>query len=956
LSLDASFNPPGFSRVSIAAMFDSARRVHYLRRFPSETLFDGEAMKSLLRFALCAGLLAAGFALYGSAVFAAPAADAIPTPEQFFGFKIGADKKLARWDKIVEYLTKIAGSSDRVRIHTLGPSTNGNPFVMLEISSADNIKNLDHLKSLERKLYFQGGAPTDAERDQIFREGKAVVFISNNIHSTEIGASQMVIEAVYKLATDDSPDTKNILDNVVLVLIPSLNPDGQIMVTDWYNKYVGTPQEGGPMPYVYHPYVGHDNNRDMFLFSQKESQMTAQALWHDWFPAIWLDEHQQGSNGPRIFTMPATDPINPNVHPLVYRLNTIYGQAQAAALEAEGKEGIIFNATYTNFWEGAMAWAGWWHNEVGLLTEVASARIATPITQTKADPNRPPAGAGAQIGRTGPAGPIEGGGGGGFGQDRGPTAPLPPPTDILPRTEYPRPWLGGTWHLSDIVDYEMTATFALLRTAAQRRETLLHDIYDINANTIDLGKKGELGFEDKEKSFAAIIPVSGQHDANEVAELIDKLRMGGVEVSRATKEFKQDNETYPAGTYVISFNQVFSRYAKDMLEKQTYPEVRRAPGAPAEAPYDVSAWSLGMQFGVKTVFARTALPADLALEPVGATPKFTVAADGANGKWSFTYAGAESAIVVNRLLKEGANLTIAKPRGAAAPTIRVNAKPDVWNRAVAGFDVTRGSSSGASANSASAAATVPMHAPRIAMYQSWTANMDEGWTRWVLEHYEFPYKTLHNADLQAGKLRDSFDAIIVPDQAENSIVEGQTSEFMVAEYRGGIGEKGWQALKEFANAGGTLVAMGGAASLLIDRLPLPVKELKRTLNRDQQYAPGAIVSLQVDTTHPIGYGMAADTYGFYINSPFFELTEGFSSQKVSVVARYPNVNVNASGWLRGEEYMQGRAAVVAIEMNPGKIVLFGIRPQHRAQTHATFPMLFNALYWSTEGDVAGAEK
>jgi hypothetical protein len=179
---------------------------------------------------------------------------------------------------------------------------------------------------------------------------------------------------------------------------------------------------------------------------------------------------------------------------------------------------------------------------------------------------------------------------------------------------------------------------------------------------------------------------------------------------------------------------------------------------------------------------------------------------------------------------------------------------------------------------------------------------------------------------------------------------------MVVEYRGGIGEKGWQALKEFVNAGGTLVAMGGATSFLIDRLPLPVKELKRTLNRDQQYAPGAIVSLQVDTTHPIGYGVAPDTYGFYINSPFFELTEGFSSQKVSVVARYPNVNVNASGWLRGEEYMQGRAAVVAIEMNPGKIVLFGIRPQHRAQTHATFPLLFNALYWSTEGDAAGREK
>jgi len=347
-------------------------------------------------------------------------AQQIPTPEDYFGFKIGADKKLVRYDKIVEYLTKIASLSDRVRIHTLGPTTNGNPFVMLEISSAGNIKNIEHYKSLERKLYFQGGTPTDAERDEIFRDGKAVVLITNNIHSTEIGASQMAIEAVYRLATDNSPEIAKILDNDILVLVPSLNPDGQIMVTDWYDKYVGTPQEGGPMPYIYHPYVGHDNNRDMFNFSQKESQLTAKLLWHDWFPSVWLDEHQQGANGPRIFTMPATDPINPNVDPLIYRLNTIYGQAQAAALEAEGKEGIIFNATYTNFWEGAMAWSGWWHNEVGLLTEVASARIATPVVQEKADPNHPEPGSGPQNGRTGLPEP----GAGGVGRTRVPTSPF----------------------------------------------------------------------------------------------------------------------------------------------------------------------------------------------------------------------------------------------------------------------------------------------------------------------------------------------------------------------------------------------------------------------------------------------------------------------------------------------------------------------------------------------------
>ncbi|HEY1337553.1 MAG TPA: M14 family zinc carboxypeptidase, partial [Bryobacteraceae bacterium] len=201
--------------------------------------------------------------LLSAAALLAPAA--IQSPEQYFGFRIGSDKKLVRYDKIVEYLEKVAAQSDRVRYHNLGPTTLGNPFAMLEISSAENLRNLERLKALERKLYFQGGAPTEAERDEIFRSGKAVVLITNNIHSTEIGASQMVLELVHRLATEDSPFVKKILDNVVFLLVPSLNPDGQIMVTDWYNKTLGTPSEASPLPYLYHAYTGHDNNRDMYL-------------------------------------------------------------------------------------------------------------------------------------------------------------------------------------------------------------------------------------------------------------------------------------------------------------------------------------------------------------------------------------------------------------------------------------------------------------------------------------------------------------------------------------------------------------------------------------------------------------------------------------------------------------------------------------------------------------------
>ena len=864
----------------------------------------------------------------------------VPTPEQFFGFKMGTDKKLARYDKLVEYCQKVAETSGRVRVRNVGPTTLGSPFLLVTVASEDTIKNLDHYQSLEKKLYFQGGAPTEAERQEILKTGKSVVLITSNIHSTEIGSSQAAVDLVYKLATDDSPRIRKILDNDILLLVPSLNPDGQIMVTDWYNKYLGTPYEGGNLPFLYHHYVGHDDNRDEYMFTQKESRLAAQILWHDWYPSIWLDEHQQGSAGSRMFTMPATDPINPNVDPLIYRLTTIYGQQQAASLEAEGKTGISYNSTYTNFWPGAMAWTGWWHNQVGLLTEAASARIASPIYQKTAEPLKPGGSSestsggrslevpGRNVDEPRPAGTE--------------ADPLPAPRDLSERMDYSRPWLGGVWRLSDIVEYENIDALALLETAADRRLTLLNEIYGVNQRTIEMGKAGTIG-EGKEKSFAAIIPVTGQHDANESIELIDKLMIGGVDVYNAQQPFTQDGNHYPAGTFVVPFGQVFGRYAKDLLEKQYYPEVHRAPGAPAEAPYDVAAWSLGMQLGVKTVFAKTALPADIKLEKVSATPHFAVFAEKTKTGWVFPYNGPSSITLVNRLLKGGASISLARVHIEQTSYVVAKASADIWAKATAGFQVKESATYGPMDS------PVPLRTPRIGLYQSWTANLDEGWTRWVFDQYELPYTTLHNADVKAGTLRQKYDAIVLPDAKAKEMIEGRKDKTIPPDYQGGLGETGWEALAQFVHQGGTLVALGDASDLLIDRLPLPVKDLKAALPNSQHFAPGTIVNLQVDTEHPVGWGVAPATYGFYINSPFFDVSNGFSSQKIDVVARYPNTEVMASGWLRGEQYQLGKAAVVAIDLQPGKVVLFGIRPQHRAQTEATFALLFDALYWSVEG-------
>jgi Zinc carboxypeptidase len=873
--------------------------------------------------------VAAILILEGGSHFAtAQAPTGIQTPDQFFGFRIGSDNKLARWDRIVEYMRQVDTGSDRVQMRELGKSTNDNPFVVLEISAPDTLKNLDRYKQLERKLYFQNGAPTDAERDEIFAQGKLVIAITCSIHATEIGATQMAVELVHRLATDNSPQVKKILDNVIFLLVPSLNPDGQIMITDWFTKNLGTPYETSPIPYLYHPYVGHDNNRDMYMFTQKESQLTAKLLWHDWFPSVWLDEHQMGSNAARIFVMPATDPINPNVHPLIYRWNGILGQSQAAALEAAGKEGIIYNSTYTNFWQGAMAWSGWWHNQVGLLTEVASARIAAPIDQQR-----------AVAGRANP--PPEGRGGEGRGNEgrggRGAAGgPLPAPTDINPRTEYPRPWMGGHWTLRDIVDYELIATMALLDTVADRREALMRQIYEVNRQTVEAGAKGS--------PAAIVIPVETQHDPHEAAHLVEKLQMAGVDVYRAGAPFESDGKKYAAGTFVVPMSQVFARYAKDILEKQTYPEVRRSPTSAPEPPYDVSAWSLGMLLGVEHALAKTQIAATARLEKLTAAPTLGGRVTGNGPRFVFDYRGPDAARALNALLKQGARATFEAGEDKS-PRVAIT---NVTRKQMEDIATAHGLDTKSQPPVAGTATGVRIRAPRVGMYQPFGGgNMDEGWTRWVLEQYGFQYTTLHNADVRAGALKDKYDAILLPDQGSQAMINGSTGANIRPEYSGGIGTEGVDALKQFVGAGGTLITLGAASAFAIENFAVPVRDLKRGLTRDQHFAPGTILNLEIDTTHPVGFGLAAETYGFYNNSPFFALVEGFASQRTTVVARYPNDRVVASGWLRGEELMTGRAAVVSVDMNPGRIVLFGLRPQHRAQTHATFPMLFNALYLST---------
>ncbi len=347
-----------------------------------------------------------------------------------------------------------------------------------------------------------------------------------------------------------------------------------------------------------------------------------------------------------------------------------------------------------------------------------------------------------------------------------------------------------------------------------------------------------------------------------------------------------------------------------------------------------------MLLGVDHVFVKSALPDTLKLEKLSAEPKMAGKITGSGPVFTFAYAGPDAAAAINALFKQGAKVTLEPTRATVSGVSRKQMEDAA---AAFGLDVTA-----VAAAPAATPGALKIRAPRLAMYQPWGGgNMDEGWTRWVLEHYGFPLTTVHNDVMRAGGLKDKFDVIILADQNPQSIVNGASGNNVRPEYRGGIGDEGVEALKKFVADGGTLITLGAASDFAIENFPVPVRDAKRGLTRDEHFAPGTVVRVEVDTTSPVGFGMAAETYGFYNNSPFFTLVEGFNSQKTSVVARYPNRDVVASGWLKGEELMTGRAAVVSVDMHPGRIVLFGLRPQHRAQTHATFPMLFNAIYLAT---------
>ena len=495
----------------------------------------------------------------------------IPSPEDFFGFPMGQIGSSPTGNTMVEYYKLVADASDRVNVEELGKTTLGHPYLLVTVSSPNTIRDLPRFKAMQRQL-ADPRRITEAEAAEIAREGKAVVLVGANVHATEIGTSQAMNDIIYQLATENSPWVEHILQNTVLLLIPSQNPDGQRMVVDWYRQNVGTPYEGSPLPELYHKYAGHDNNRDSYMQTQVETQYLNRILYREWLPEVYLDTHQMGNGSARIFVPPFENPPNPNVDPLVWSQVNLFGQAMAAKLHESELPGVIWGELYSGYWQGANNTNPWWHNMVGLLTEVASANLASPVRQEQVP--REAAGASAPS-RLTPR-PKNG-------------TLLAAPEDTQARMNYPDPWLGGAWSFSDVVDYSRLATQGLLESVANHRASVKRNFFLMNRRAIERFKTGG--------PFAFVLPAA-QRDPAALTRLIQLLQAEGAEVHVADAPFVAGADTFDAGTFVVRLDQPFERWVKNILEPQRYPDIRWPhAGAPFDTPYDITAWSLGMLMG-----------------------------------------------------------------------------------------------------------------------------------------------------------------------------------------------------------------------------------------------------------------------------------------------------------------------------------------------------------------------
>jgi hypothetical protein len=878
----------------------------------------------------------------------------VPTPESVLGHKPGDDFYLATYDESLAYFQKLAASTDKLKLARVGKTTRGLDWYVAIISSARNLAELDKYKDTAKRLALVKGL-SDADARALARTGKAIVHIDGGLHATEVAGAQHTIQLAYNLVTKNDAETTNILDNVILVLWFSINPDGQNQVATWYRGNLGTPYEVSPLPGLWQEYIGHDNNRDGYMNNMIESQTITKAVL-DYYPQVFYNHHQTAPFPARIWIPPFAEPISANPHPLMWRWVNKFGTSMAAYLDEHDMPGAMHRGRFDDWYPGFVDHVNSFRNTVSFLTETALYRYATPHFYTVDE----------------------------FPREK---------QDLKAEVFYSSPWRGGWWRLRDATNYMLGASMAVLDTAAKSREELLYNRYQAGRDVI---KRFET-----DPPYAYVIPQE-QRDLPTAAILVEKLLINGIEVHQATRDFKVNGSIYKSGDWVVLMDQPFASLVKELFEPQHYPDLRpagaaaggggggrggggrgaaaavpaatpaapaaapttapattaaAAPAAPAggggrgaggggrgaagaaapanptgssfETPYDVTGWTLPMQMGVNVVMVVEPVTNDAraALKKIDRVEPIAGKVEGSGPMFAFSHNSNAAMKSVNDILNAGGTVSFGKSEiyaGGNAGTILKNNGVDAK-----------------SVNDSPAAIAVKKI--RVGLYEPWAGNIDEGWTKWILEQFHFPFTVLHNDDVQAGHLRSKFDSIVIAEMSTRQIVDGMQPGTVPGRYAGGIGDEGVEALREFVEQGGTLVTLGNASQFAIDRFDLPVTNVVAGLRSDQFFCSGAILRTDVKE-HPVTAGLPAQADILFERNEVFDTKPGFRG---TVLASYiEHRNPLRSGYLIGADRIEGKAAALDVVLGQGHVILIGFRTQWRGQSHGTYKFLFNAMYYN----------
>lgn len=841
------------------------------------------------------------------------------TPAEFFGFEPGSDRNLFSYEKLIGYLMDLDKASDRVKMLEIGKSPQGRPMYIAFLSAAGNISRLEELKEINRRLALDAEIP-EAEKERLMERGKVFVLGTLSMHSVEVGPSQSAPLIAYDLATTRDPLKLQWLENVVYMMVPCHNPDGMDMIVKNYLEFRGTKYEGSSMPGVYHKYVGHDNNRDFVTLSQEDTRAIDRIYSLDWFPQVMVEKHQMGSTGTRYFVPPNHDPIAENVDAEIWAWTGVFGSNMMKDMTRDSLFGVSTHYLFDDYWPGSTETCIW-KNVIGMLTECASAKTATPVY---VEPN--------EIGVSGK----------GLAEHE-------------KSINLPHPWEGGWWRLSDIMDYEISSTYSILKTASNHRRDVLAFR---NSMAVREVKKGRT-----QAPYYYLLPTA-QHDPGELVNLVRLLEEHGVRVYQTKEELMLGTRRVEEGTLVVPLAQPFRSFVKEVMEVQDYPVRHYTTGGPVIRPYDIATWSLPLHMGVESweinrrypqlesVLVETGQDFSLRQPEAGEGPVVLLPAS-RNESYRAAFRALEEGLKVGRLTED--QVVEGETLGRGSFVLQAASKSSSLETILEELDAEPVYSGQMPSSSR------PLCMPRIALVETNFHDMDAGWTRFVMDTYHIPFAVLKPGDFAKSDLAGLYDVIVFPSSRKSILMDGDFGDAggpyrmsLPPQFTKGIGKEGMVKLMTFVDRGGIVVSWGQSTALFEGKLSipgekekeefgLPVWDISGDLSKQGLYCPGSLVKLELKKDHPLTLGMPSSTGVFYRGRPVFRTSVPVFDMDRRVIGVTPGKNVLVSGYIEKEELLRDRSLMVWIRKGKGQFVLFGFNPNFRASTHATYKLLFNAL-------------